>query len=73
MSTCRSCGDPVVWVKMASGKANPLDPDPTPNGNIIVDDKGNGRVQTQYDQPGARYVSHFSTCPFAKQHRVKRR
>lgn len=39
---CRGCGQPIEWVRMASGKWNPLNPDPDPaRGNVLVcDDPG---------------------------------
>lgn len=72
--TCRSCGAPILWVRMAkSGKANPLDPIPHPTGNVVLDDGGRAhylkRGQERFIAPSERYVSHFSTCPNARQHR----
>lgn len=72
--TCRSCGAPIRWVRMAeSGRANPLDPNPHPSGNIALDAEGKAhylkRGQETFIAPSERYVSHFSTCPNAKQHR----
>lgn len=28
MSRCRSCGAEIIWIKMASGKLMPVDPNP---------------------------------------------
>lgn len=36
MSTCRFCDAPIEWVRTESGKHMCLDPDPHPNGNVII-------------------------------------
>lgn len=71
MSTCRSCGEPVRWVKTSAGKNMPLDPHPVPNGNIELVRGGHGWVAEVVDPDPEvlRYVSHFVTCPDAKRHR----
>jgi hypothetical protein len=34
---CRSCGAPILWVKMLkSGKLNPVDAEPVANGNVFI-------------------------------------
>lgn len=53
---CRSCGAEIEFVRLSSGKWNPVDPKRL----TIVTDAGlvvSGRV------------SHFATCPNADQHR----
>lgn len=65
---CASCGARIIWAKMESGKAIPL--------NYV-------RVQTYYrrsgdtwapileedtDKPALRHISHFVSCPNAAQH-----
>lgn len=72
MSFCRSCKKPIRWVRMAgSGKANPLDLETRPDGNIVMDEEGEAvYVRKGMDVGTAdRFVSHFSTCEFADQHR----
>lgn len=79
MSTCKSCGAPVLWAKHATtGTLMPLDPQPSPAGNIwLVGGKRSGTVPIcrVASQPvpapeGANlYTSHFATCPNAAQHR----
>lgn len=77
MSTCRSCGAAVQWGRIEpSGKAVPLDPEPQPDGNLIVvratyDARGNLApvVRVVKGDPGPdvqRFVSHFVTCPQAE-------
>lgn len=72
LGRCRTCHAPILWVRMAgSGKANPLDPEPREDGNIVLDDEGDA-VYLRPRQGGSAlvtYVSHFSTCPDSKQHR----
>lgn len=85
--TCRSCNAEVHWICFqGTGKKNPLDLDPRPDGNVILTDRiavdgtPGARVLTkkELEQPDMfspdlahtpRYVSHFATCPNAKDHR----
>lgn len=73
-TTCRSCRKPITWVKTEKGKNIPLDSRPDPNGNLVV----RGGV-AHFVKPGQRvemgerlFVSHFVTCPAAKEHRRAR-
>lgn len=75
--TCKACGAPIVWAKTAAtGKAIPLDTEPTPDGNIFLKDgkahylTKNGVEQTLADFD--RYKSHFATCPQAARFRRKK-
>jgi hypothetical protein len=70
MSVCKSCDAPIRWVKMAAtGKSMPLDVQRSASGNIVLDEKtGLGGFALPGDER-PRYVSHFATCPNAKQHR----
>ena len=78
MSTCRSCGAEIKWIRMASGKANPVDP----YKRTVVRDEGNeplitddglvihGRFASLEEGANASgYISHFATCPNADMHR----
>lgn len=79
MSKCKSCGAEILWIKMQSGKAMPVDPKQvmywkkqkgsekvvTPNGEVVSCEL----VGDLQNATGIGYVSHFSTCPFAGQHR----
>jgi hypothetical protein len=74
-SVCRSCGAPIRWaVTRATGARIPLNPEPVPGGNIVVEASGFVRVLGRGEEapPGARFVSHFVTCPFAAAHRKAR-
>jgi hypothetical protein len=79
MANCTSCGREIEWSKnTATGKMIPLDPHPKPDGNIVKlatsDPGGATMIRTVRKDnpapPGADlYVSHFSTCPNAANHR----
>lgn len=77
---CRSCGNPIVWAVTKRGKNIPIDPQPTPNGNILLRDNIAGHKDAVYlsaaiqPNPGEKkYTSHFATCPNSKAHRGKKR
>lgn len=66
-STCKGCGAPIWWVTTAAhGRAMPLDPDPTPTGNVTLDPQGRAVVhaagQATLDD-AERYMPHHATCP----------
>lgn len=64
MNTCRACPAPVRWVRTEAGRAMPLDPVPVPEGNVqLVGGVAHVLHKDEVPQPGARYVSHFATCP----------
>ena len=79
MSRCRSCGAEIIWIKMMSGKAMPVNAQPvqywekrgaagkvvTPEGEVVsCEFTGDERTD-----PKMGYISHFSTCPNANKHR----
>jgi hypothetical protein len=85
-SKCRTCGAPIIWVKTEYGKAIPLDADPRVGGNVQLLDAGDRKAAPEngiahvigpaaielFRRAGvALWVSHFSTCPQAAQHRRK--
>lgn len=72
---CRSCGAAVVWALTDRDKAMPMDAAPVSAGKfILVQTDSTVRVRSAagWDEPGDRYVSHFSTCPQATSHRKPR-
>lgn len=71
MPRCKSCKQPIQWVVTQFDKKLPIDPEPHPNGNIMLKNDGAAVVVTP-DYPGTKYLSHFATCPNAKQHRKAR-
>lgn len=76
MTRCRSCQAPVRWVRMqTSGRSMPLDPDPHPDGNVAINDEGQGvSVKPRYAAVTGEpvYRSHFASCPDAGAHRKDR-
>jgi hypothetical protein len=68
-SACRACGQRIAWVTTSHGNAMPVDPEPTPAGNVAVMRDGAGRVisrvATQTRPPEAFetvYMPHVATC-----------
>lgn len=58
---------PVWWVTTAAhDRPMPLDPDPTPAGNVTLDAAGRAVVhpkgQTTLDTTADRYMPHWATC-----------
>lgn len=76
VSRCRSCGAPIVWAVTERGRRMPLDAQPVVAGNIEVSRRPDGAilatVRAEAQGEAQRYVSHFSTCPQAGQHRRRR-
>jgi hypothetical protein len=79
---CRSCEAPVVFVKTAASDGNksmPLDPEASPDGNVVVDPI-TGRARVFKDAAAIpaelaerpRHFSHFATCPNSREHRRSR-
>ena len=75
-SRCKSCDAAILWaVSAVTGKRMPLDADPVPDGNLLLDAEGKIHVLTAdaATVPGVkRYVSHFATCPQADDWRKDR-
>ena len=73
MSFCKSCGAKIDWYTVAAtGKRMPLDPGPTPDGNVRVDVVRNVVTVVAVGSHTPLYRSHFSTCPDAGRHRRPR-
>lgn len=53
VTSCRSCGAPIVWLATAAGKRIPADAETVTAGD------------TQFEK-AAGHISHFATCPEAK-------
>lgn len=72
---CRSCAAPMIWSVTTNGKRMPVDADPiVVNRGFRLDEEVEGDTPlarfTAAPHAGERlYVSHFSTCPNADQHR----
>ena len=81
MSKCRSCGAEIKWIKMLSGKNMPVDPVKRyiakDGGSEVLVTEGGELIRGTFASlgegaNGEGYVSHFSTCPNANQHRRDR-
>ena len=73
MSQCRSCGAPIRWLTTLRGKMIPIDLEPVPTGNVIIEGTGRARViGSGVPSDGPLYQSHFVSCPNAVQHRRPR-
>lgn len=75
LAHCKSCGAPIVWTVTSKGKSMPVDADPVraTRGFRLEEHDGEevAAVFTAEPDPGERlYVSHFSSCPNADQHRL---
>ena len=77
MTSCKRCGARVLFGRMqSSGKMAPFDASPSEKGNAVI-----VTPATENEPPimrvlkkgeaanGPRYVSHFATCPNAKDFR----
>lgn len=81
MSTCRTCGKPIKWIELKSGKKMPVDPDSfelweSEKGDTVVTSMGEVISFDAVKHAGdARevYVSHFATCPQADNWRNKKK
>lgn len=68
MSTCQGCGEPIRWAPTAASngaKRMPLDPEPTIDGNVILDDRGFAVVvgPGSFDTLDVEtFMPHHATC-----------
>lgn len=78
MSECRSCGAEIKFIKLKSGKWNPVNPAKRTlirdcGNEVVITDNGEvirGKFATLEEGANAEgYTSHFATCPNANQHR----
>lgn len=82
--SCRLCGAPLLWGVTVKRHRMPLDPEPSPEGNVRLEPHEyrpepwavvlSGDELTRARAEGEPlFVSHFATCPHAKRHRRRRR
>lgn len=76
IAACRSCLAPIVWAETPTGKLAPFDAAPTPRGQWGIDDRSPvpkaAKIDGEANAGKPAFVSHFSTCPKADEHRSKR-
>ena len=79
-STCKGCGAPIVFVKSALGKYIPCDAqlvryraNPYGKDMVVVEGEGAVRCDLEFEglPTGMARISHFATCPQAKQFRKR--
>ncbi len=76
MPTCRACPKEIIFLyhqekgSTRSHKANPIEVDPHPEGNLILNrEQGIYRIATPEEIQFAKekgknlYISHFAVCP----------
>ena len=79
MSNCRTCGAAIRWARTEKDDAIPVDPEPHPEGNLILEEDPESfmpraRVHRPlFDKETTLHRSHFVTCPDAAKHRKPRR
>lgn len=68
-SECKECHDPIRFVKLDTGKALPVNPQPNPEGNVAAHLAGGrlvGFVISRDHRPGPldsfRFTVHHATC-----------
>jgi hypothetical protein len=76
---CRSCKAPIYWVDI-NGKGHPVDREISEKGNVVVWRKTNGYLHGRVLKKAepvpegcVTRLSHFATCPQARQHRKEPR
>ena len=77
MPTCKSCGAPIEYITMESGKKNPVNVPGAPwsammGENVVVKIRGRGGFVMKIPDQGPMievFRSHFATCPNAAMHR----
>ena len=76
---CRSCGKPVIWAISTRLNPMPVNPEPSADGNIQLEPRGDGRqpiarvlkVADRFGKTGLR-TSHFTDCPQSGQWRRRK-
>lgn len=72
-NTCGSCGAKIVWGKTKAGKSMPIDMFTLPESDkVMLIDRWNRGDNTPLIFNAEKHISHFATCPNAKQHRKKK-
>ena len=70
---CKGCGRPMWWLRNEhTGKAGPIDTEPSPTGNVRVDLIAGTwgvipRASREAVPPDQRFTNHSATCPQASQ------
>lgn len=77
---CKSCPASIRWIETDKGNPMPLDAEPTPAGNVVLDETGKrgtvaaGEELERFRGLGAvLYMPHHAVCPAAAKHRTPSR
>ena len=76
MNVCLGCGEPIRWVLTERGRRMPLNPDPHPDGTVVVrlvDGRPRAHVLTGPELPAQEpaWRPHWVTCPSAPEFRAR--
>lgn len=71
MSTCKSCGARIAWVRTENGKNMPVDAEPERRVVVVVRAVGPDLPDEEVARVVDTFKSHFATCPNADRHRTK--
>jgi len=68
MPVCKggSCGAPIIFVKTQTGADLPIDEEPNPEGNVVLEADGKAQVLPPKEAErytGEKYMPHWKTCP----------
>ena len=68
---CKSCGALIFFARTGYGKLMPIEAQPCPEGNVVIEEGMAMVIRDGIDlfEDRPRYKSHFATCPNAAQHR----
>lgn len=68
-TSCRRCGRPILFIRLDTGKAMPVDQDRSPAGNVAVKHSARGDLigrvitaSTPRTGEEQLYMPHFATC-----------
>jgi hypothetical protein len=73
---CQSCDAPIFFKMTPNGNYMPLNPDPSPDGNVHLTKRGAvvltaAAIELNMHSGALLYVAHFVTCPKAAQWRSR--
>lgn len=67
---CKSCQASILWAITDAKKQQPIDAEPSTEGNLVLTKRGTvlyARVADLFSTPGPRYMPHHATCPQGKE------
>lgn len=77
--TCKSCGEPVLWMATSTGGRMPVDAEPVADGNCrldlehgVVEVLGRKAIAEARANKERLHKSHFATCSSGARHRKHR-